>query len=62
MFSVFWNLFSWMPQPLAILAGTAFVVFVVICLVQIIKLVIEILKMIFDVFGGLFGKVVDLFR
>lgn len=62
MLSVFRDLFTWMPQPLAILAVTAFVVFAVICLVQIIKLVIEIVKMIVDVFGGLFGKVVDLFR
>lgn len=62
MLSVFRDLFTWMPQPLAILVVTAFVVFAVICLVQIIKLVIDVMKMIFDVFGGLFRKVVDLFR
>lgn len=62
MFKVFWNIFSWMPPPLEILCQTVVMIFLVICLVQIIKLVIEILKMIFDVFGGLFGKVVDLFK
>ena len=61
-FKVFWNIFSWMPPPLEILCQTVVMIFLVICLVQIIKLVVEILKMIFDVFGGLFGKVVDLFK
>lgn len=62
MFSVFWNMFSFMPPALEILCRTVLIVFLVICLAQIIKLVIEILKMVLDVFGGLFGKLVNLFR
>lgn len=62
MFSVFWNMFSFMPPALEILCRTVLIVFLIICLAQIIKLVIEILKMILDVFGGLFGRLVNLFK
>lgn len=62
MFSAFWDLFSWMPPVLATICRTALIVFLIVCLVQLIKLVIEIVKMIVDVFGGLFGKVVGLFK
>lgn len=62
MFSVFWNMFSFMPPALEILCRTCLIVFLIICLAQIIKLVIEVVRMILDVFGGIFGRVVDLFR
>ena len=62
MFSVFWNMFSFMPPALEILCRTVLIVFLIICLAQIIKLVIEVVKMILDVFGGVFRRVVDLFR
>lgn len=62
MFSVFWNMFSFMPPVLEILCRTVLIVFLIICLAQIIKLVIEVVKMILDVFGGVFRRVVDLFR
>ena len=62
MVSVFWNMFSFMPPALEILCRTVLIVFLIICLAQIIKLVIEVVKMILDVFGGVFRRVVDLFR
>ena len=62
MFAVFWNMFSFMPPALEILCRTVLIVFLIICLAQIIKLVIEVVKMILDVFGGVFRRVVDLFR
>lgn len=62
MFGVILNSFAWMPRPLEILCCTVFVVFMVVCLVQVIRFIITIVKMIIDVFGGLFGKVVGLFK
>lgn len=62
MFRVFWDIFSWMPPPLEILCHTVVLIFLLICLVQIIKLIVEIVMMIVDIFGGLFGRVVGLFK
>ena len=62
MLHTFWNLFSWMPPALEIICRTVLIVFLVICLVQIIKLIVDIVLIIKDLFGGLLGKVVGLFK
>ena len=62
MLQIFWNLFSWMPPALEIICRTVLIVFLVICLAQIIRFIIDIVKVIIDIGGGLLGKVVDLFK
>lgn len=62
MLRLYFDVFSWMPLPLEVLCHTIVLVFMLICLVQIIKLVVEVVMMIVDIFGGLFGKVVGLFK
>lgn len=62
MLGVILDAFSWLPRPLEILCITVIVVFMVFCLVQIIKFIISVVKVIVEIFGGLFGKVVGLFK
>ena len=62
MLRLYFDVFSWMPPPLEVLCHTIVLIFMLICLVQIIKLVVEVVKMILDIFGGIFGRVVGLFK
>ena len=62
MFRLFLDCFDWMPLPLTILCCGVVLIFMIVCLAHVIKFIIDILKMLFDIFGGMLGKVVGLFK
>lgn len=53
--------FSWLPVPLALLVSAVFSVFLLIILFQAIKVIVELLRFLMDIFGGLIAKVVGYF-
>lgn len=53
--------FSWLPTPLYLLVSAVFTFFLMIILFKAIKVVMELLKFLKDIFGGLIAKVVDFF-
>ena len=61
MFALIFDLFSWMPFGLQILACSVFVVFLVFVAVAIIKVIYGLLQFLVGLLGGMLGKVVALF-
>lgn len=53
--------FGWLPTPLFALVGAVFVFFLMIILFKAIKVIIQLLQFLKDIFGGLIAKVVDFF-
>lgn len=53
--------FSWLPLPLSLLVGYIFTVFVLVVLFQAIKVIMEIVGFLMNIFGGVLAKVVGLF-
>ena len=53
--------FSWLPLPLYLLVSAIFSVFIVIVTVDILRFIIEIIKFLKDLLGGLLVKVVGFF-
>lgn len=53
--------FSWLPLPLYLLVGAVFTVFLLIVLFHAVKVIVELLRFLLDIFGGLIAKVVGYF-
>lgn len=60
-FQMIYAAFSWLPAPLYLLVCAIFVFFWVIILFQAIKVIMQLLQFLMDVFGGLIAKVVTFF-
>lgn len=53
--------FSWLPLPLSLLVGYVFTVFILVVLFQAIKVIMEIVGFLVNIFGGILAKVVTFF-
>lgn len=53
--------FDWLPVPLRLLVGGVISFFVVMILIEIIKVLFKLFQFLKDVFGGLISKVVAFF-
>ena len=53
--------FSWLPLPLFALVSAVFTVFFLIVLFKIIKVIMEIVGFLANIFGGILAKVVGFF-
>ena len=53
--------FSWLPVPLSLLVGYVFTVFLLVVLFQAIKVIMEIVGFLANIFGGILAKVVGFF-
>lgn len=62
MFGLFLECFDWMPLPLTILCCGVVLIFMIVCLGHVIRALIDILRALLDIFGGMFGRVVGLFK
>lgn len=62
MFGLFLDCFDWMPRPLTIICCGVVLIFMIVCLAHVIRALIDILLAVKDIFGGLLGRVVDLFK
>ena len=62
MFSSFISLgLSWLPGPLGILVALASIVLGLLVLIRIVKAIVELVKFVMDMLGGVIGKVVSWF-
>lgn len=62
MFSSFISLgLSWLPGPLGLLVALASIVLGLLVLIRIIKAIVELIKFVMDMLGGVIGKVVSWF-
>ena len=60
-FSLLSGMFGWMPQPIGTLVTAVFVIFSIFVAIALLKAIYNLLKFVFDLLGGLVGKVVGLF-
>lgn len=60
-FQFIYSTFSWLPMPLYLLVCTIFMFFLMIILFQAIKVIIQLLQFLKEIFGGLIAKVVSFF-
>lgn len=62
MFSSFISLgLSWLPGPLGVLVALASIVLGLLVLIRIVKAIVELIKFVMDMLGGVIGKVVSWF-
>lgn len=62
MFSSFISLgLSWLPGPLGVLAALASIVLGLLVLIRIVKAIVELIKFVMDMLGGVIGRVVSWF-
>lgn len=60
-FSLLSGMFGWLPAPLRMLVTAVFVIFAIFVAIALLKAIYNLLKFVFDLLGGLIGKVVALF-
>lgn len=60
-FQMIYAAFSWLPASLYLLVYAVFTFFLMIILFQAIKVIIQLLQFLKEIFGGLIAKVVDFF-
>ncbi len=53
--------FSWLPDALAFLVGAVCAIFSLAVLIRIVKLIVELISFVKNLFGGLLSKVVSWF-
>lgn len=61
MFGLFLESFGWMPPILTILCCGVVLIFMIVCLGHVIRALIDLVRAVIDIFGGLLGRVVGLF-
>ena len=60
-FQFIYATFAWLPLPLYLLVCAVFMFFWVIILYQAIKVIMQLLQFLMEIFGGLIAKVVAFF-
>lgn len=53
--------FSWLPDALVFLVGAVCAIFSLSVLIRIVKLIVELINFVKNLFGGLLSKVVGFF-